>query len=289
MLKQQSGLMLTRDKQYLVESRLLPLAGTLGLGGVSDLVQKIKAGDTVVMSHVVEAMTTNETFFFRDKTPFEALQNEVLPELIKNKVSRALRVWCAAASTGQEPYSIAMILKDFEHRLAGRRIEIVATDVSNEVLGKSKAGLYSHFEVQRGLPIKLLMQHFKQRGEQWQINDDIRGMVQFRNLNLLHDFSYLGTFDIVFCRNVLIYFDQPRKTEILERIARSMTPEGYLSMGAAETVIGLTNEFRSDPACRGFYRPTAVKQIVNAPSIVPAMPVSRPAAQDARDKVSLKA
>ena len=288
-LKQQSGLMLTNDKQYLVESRLLPLAGTLGLGGVVDLIQKIKAGDKVVLSHVVEAMTTNETFFFRDKTPFEALQNGVMPELLNNRTGRpTLRIWCAAASTGQEPYSIAMIMKDLELRLGGRRVEIVATDVSNEVLTKSKAGCYSHFEVQRGLPIKMLMQHFKQKGEVWQINDDIRSMVQFRQLNLLHDFSHLGVFDVIFCRNVLIYFDQPRKTEILGRLAKSLAPDGYLALGAAETVIGLTNEFRSDPACRGFYRPTAVRDVQNAPSIVPAMQPAR-TTTSVKDKIALQA
>ena len=174
-LKERSGLDLSSDKQYLVESRLIPLARKAGLPGIGELVQKLKGGAEPLTSEVVEAMTTNETFFFRDKIPFDHLKEAILPALVQARASRrALRIWCAASSTGQEPYSIAMCVKEFA-ALAGWRVEIVATDLSQEVLEKSKAGIYSQFEVQRGLPIQMLVKYFKQIGELWQINADIRG------------------------------------------------------------------------------------------------------------------
>ena len=164
-------------------------------------------------------MTTNETFFFRDKVPFDHLKDAVLPALVQARAARrSLRIWCAASSTGQEPYSIAMCLKEAGAMLSGWRTEIVATDLSLGVLEKARAGMFSQFEVQRGLPIQLLVKHFTQTGELWQLNADIRSMVQYRQLNLLQDFSHLGTFDIIFCRNVLIYFDQATKTNIFDRI-----------------------------------------------------------------------
>ena len=227
LLKERSGLVLSDDKQYLVESRLLPLARRAGIGSLSELFVKMKQGSDRLVTEVVEAMTTNETFFFRDKIPFDHLHETVFPELLKARASRkSLRIWCAAASTGQEPYSIAMILKNMSAQLAGWRVEIVATDLSHEVLEKCKSGMYSQFEVQRGLPIQMLMSYFKQTGDVWQINPDIRAMVQFRPLNLLQDFSSLGTFDVIFCRNVLIYFDQPTKAAVLGHLAKTMEPDG---------------------------------------------------------------
>src|SRR5262249_22982214 len=157
---------------------------------------------------------------------------------------KSLRIWCAAGSTGQEPYSLAMCLKEMGAMLGGWRVEIVATDLSQEVLEKSKAGIYSQFEVQRGLPIQLLVKCFKQQGELWQINADIRAMVQHRQLNLLHDFSQLGAFDVIFCRNVLIYFDQDTKANVFGRLAKSMEADSFLVLGAAETVVGLTEAFK---------------------------------------------
>jgi chemotaxis protein methyltransferase CheR len=256
LLKDRSGLMLSADKKYLLESRLLPLARKAGVPGISDLVQKMKAGSESLISDVVEAMTTNETFFFRDKTPFDHFKDTVMPELIKARASkRSLRIWCAASSTGQEPYSLAMILKEMGAALSGWRIEIVATDLSPEVLEKCKAGLYTQFEVQRGLPIQLLVKHFKQVGAMWQLNADTRAMVQFRQFNLLQDFAPLGKFDIIFCRNVLIYFDQATKTDIFGRLAKATESDGYLFLGAAETVIGLTDRYRVCPNRRGVYLP----------------------------------
>ncbi|NEW99747.1 protein-glutamate O-methyltransferase CheR [Rhodopseudomonas sp. BR0G17] len=272
LLKERSGLDLSADKQYLVESRLLPLARRLSLGGISDLVLKMKGmGAESLISDVVEAMTTNETFFFRDKVPFDHLREEMLPALLQARAARrSLRIWCAASSTGQEPYSIAMTLKELGPAVAGWRFEIIATDLSPQVLEKSKSGLFSQFEVQRGLPIQLLVKYFKQAGEVWELSPEIRAMVQHRQLNLLHDFSSLGTFDIVFCRNVLIYFDQTTKVAILERIAKRLEPDGYLTLGAAETVVGLTDAFKPHNSRRGVYLPN----MKSAPSIVPAFPAT---------------
>jgi chemotaxis protein methyltransferase CheR len=258
LLKDHSGLDLSADKQYLIESRLLPLARKSGLSGISDLVQKMKGGSASQVAQVVEAMTTNETFFFRDKVPFDHFRETIMPELLKARSGRkAIRIWCAAGSTGQEPYSLAMCLKEMAAALAGWRVEILATDLSQEVLEKSRSGIYSQFEVQRGLPIQLLVKYFKQSGELWQINADIRAMVQHRQLNLLHDFSQLGTFDVIFCRNVLIYFDQDTKINIFNRLAKAMEPDGFLILGAAETVVGLTETFKPHAERRGLYRPSA--------------------------------
>jgi chemotaxis protein methyltransferase CheR len=252
LLKDQSGLDLSADKQYLIESRLLPLSRKAGLQGIPELVQKMKAGSQSLVAQVVEAMTTNETFFFRDKVPFDHFRQAIMPEVLKAR--KSVRIWCAAGSTGQEPYSLAMCLKEMESQLGGFRVEIIATDLSQEVLEKSRAGLYSQFEVQRGLPIQLLVKYFKQAGEFWQINPDIRAMVQHRQLNLLHDFSQLGTFDVIFCRNVLIYFDQDTKISTFNRLAKAMEPDGFLVLGAAETVVGLTDAFKPYPDKRGLYR-----------------------------------
>jgi chemotaxis protein methyltransferase CheR len=275
-LRERSGLDLAADKQYLVESRLIPLARKAGLPGIGELVLKMKGGAEALIADVVEAMTTNETFSFRDKIPFDHLRDTMLPALLQARASRrSLRIWCAAGSTGQEPYSIAMCLKEYGPALAGWRTEIIATDLSNEVLEKSRAGLYSQFEVQRGLPIQLLVKYFKQIGELWQLNADIRAMVQHRQLNLLQDFSHLGTFDVIFCRNVLIYFDQETKVGVFTRLAKRMEADGFLALGAAETVVGLTDVFKPYPEKRGLYRPN----VVRAPSLVPGLPSAKAAAR----------
>jgi chemotaxis protein methyltransferase CheR len=260
LLKERSGLDLSADKQYLVESRLVPLARRVGLAGISELVQKIKGGADALTVDVVEAMTTNETFFFRDKIPFDHMRETILPALTKARANRrSLRIWSAASSTGQEPYSIAMLLKEAGQALAGWRTEIVAADLSQGVLEKSRAGLFSQFEVQRGLPIQLLVKHFTQVGELWQLNADIRGMVQHRQLNLLQDFSHLGMFDVIFCRNVLIYFDQDTKAAIFERLVKQLEPDGMLMLGAAESVVGITDAFKPYPEKRGLYQPNPAR------------------------------
>ena len=260
LLKDHSGLDLSADKQYLIESRLLPLSRKCGVPGIGELVQKMKGGSSSIIAQVVEAMTTNETFFFRDKVPFEHFRDTIMPEMLKARADRkSIRIWCAAGSTGQEPYSLAMCLKEMGAALAGWRVEIIATDLSTEVLEKSKSGVYSQFEVQRGLPIQLLVKYFKQNGELWQISPELRAMVQHRQLNLLHDFSQLGTFDVIFCRNVLIYFDQDTKINIFGRLAKAMEADGFLVLGAAETVVGLTDVFKPFPDKRGLYRPSGAR------------------------------
>jgi chemotaxis protein methyltransferase CheR len=276
-LKDRSGLVLSAEKQYLVESRLLPVARKAGVTTLGELVSKLRgAHDPALMTGVVEAMTTNETFFFRDKVPFEHFRATIMPALLEaRRAARTIRIWCAAASTGQEPYSLAMYLKEIERDILGWRIEMLATDLSGEVLEKARAGIYSQFEVQRGLPIQLLVKHFTRSGEVWQIAPELRAMVRYRQLNLLADFSNLGTFDIVFCRNVLIYFDAETKTDVLNRIARVTASDGYLVLGAAETVVGLTNRFKMVADRRGLYapnldppRPSILDGVRTAPRLV---------------------
>jgi chemotaxis protein methyltransferase CheR len=201
-------------------------------------------------------MMTNETFFFRDKMPFEHFRATIMPALLAaRRGSRTIRIWCAAASTGQEPYSLAMCLKEMEREIGGWHIEIFATDLSNEVLEKARQGIYSQFEAQRGLPIQLLIKYFAKVGELWRIGPEIRAMVKFQQLNLLTPFSYLRSFDLIFCRNLLIYFDQDTKVALLDRLSRAIAADGYLVLGAAETVVGLTDTFKTIPDKRGLFAP----------------------------------
>lgn len=256
LLKRRSGLSLSAEKQYLVESRLMPMAQRAGLSDLTGLVRKLRGGDEALTVDVVEAMTTNETFFFRDKLPFDHFKTFLMPSLLATRARhKRIRIWCAAASTGQEPYSFAMVLKEMGRQVEDFRVEIVATDLSLEVLEKAKAGIYSQFEVQRGLPIQMLLKYFNQHGEMWQVSPDIRAMVQFRPLNLLDDFSKGGIFDLVICRNVLIYFDQETKSAVIDRLARVIAPDGHLILGAAETTIGLSQAFKAIPERRGLYAP----------------------------------
>ena len=257
MLKERSGLVLSAEKDYLLESRLLPLARRHGMTSLGELATRLRQPGTVSLAiAVTEAMTTNETFFFRDRIPFDHLRDTMLPALVAARArEKRIRIWCTAAASGQEPYSIAMMLKGLGAQLNGFRIDILATDLSADVTERAKAGLYSQFEVQRGLPIQLLVKHFSKNGDAWEISPELRAMVQFRTLNLLNDFSPLGQFDIVFCRNVLIYFDQPTKVGVLERIARQMPDDGFLTLGAAETVVGLTDLLAPVPERRGLYMP----------------------------------
>lgn len=269
-IKERSGLTLTADKQYLVESRLLPIARRIGVGSLSELVLKLKfAKDDALMTTVVEAMTTNETFFFRDKTPFEHFRMTIIPTLMGSRSnSRCLRIWCAAASTGQEPYSLAISLKEMGAQFEDWRIDILATDLSNEVLERARQGIYSQFEVQRGLPIQMLVKYFTQTGDMWQAVPEIRSMVQFHKLNLLSDFSHLGWFDLIFCRNLLIYFDQQTKIDMLDRLARVVAHDGYLILGASETVLGLTDRFKALPDKRGVYVPNIEAAKLKSPAAV---------------------
>lgn len=254
LLRRRAGIQLTTDKTYLLESRLAPLARKEGLASIEDLLQVVRSRrDERLISQIVDVMTTNETFFFRDKTPFDLMKNVALPELTAQRKPR-LRIWCAACSTGQEPYSLAMMLEDNPALTKGASVEIVATDISPRVLEKAKSGLYSQFEVQRGLPIQMMMKHFTQKDDLWQISDKIRSMVTFREHNLMDQPSMFGKFDVVFIRNVLIYFDPPTKGAVLERVSSVMNPGGFVLLGAAETVIGITKKFEAMKEHRGLYK-----------------------------------
>ena len=256
LLHLRSGLSLSPEKRYLAESRLGILCRRRSIDGIEILVQQLRQGGNAVLENaVVEAMTTNETLFFRDHTPFDLFRNVILPEkLASNAPSRSLRIWCAAVSTGQEAYSLAMLLDEAAPRLAGWKIEILGTDISTEVLEKAHQGLYSQFEVQRGLPIQLLLKYFRQEGDKWRVNERIRAMVELRPHNLLESSSHLGQFDVIFCRNVMIYFDVPTKARVMAALSQRLSPNGAFVLGAAETVIGITTTLVPDPVHRGLYR-----------------------------------
>lgn len=257
-LKERSGLVLGDEKAYLLESRLMPVARKHGMSGLEDLIGKIRVGATEnLLVDVTEAMTTNESFFFRDVKPFDLFRDHILKNLIETRsAKKSFRIWCAAASSGQEPYSLAILLKEAAAQLSGWRTEIVGTDISKEILARAKEGKYSQFEVQRGLAIQMLVKYFTKEGEQWQIKPEMRDMVSYRDFNLLNDFSSLGKFDVIFCRNVLIYFDQETKKQILERMARLLPEDGVVFLGGAETVLGITDKFEPVPGQRGIYKLT---------------------------------
>lgn len=256
-LKERSGLALLPQKQYLLESRLMPVVRRMGIADIGELVRRLRAPDAEPLRvAVTEAMTINESFFFRDKIPFERFTDTMLPALLAARTAqRRIRVWCSAAASGQEPYSLAMLVREASDQLAGWRVEILATDIGAEVLDRARAGIYTQFEVQRGLPIMMLVKYFTQVGELWQLTPELRGMVQFKEHNLLHDYARLGVFDVVFCRNVLIYFDQQTKIDVIGRLARAIAPDGYLVLGAAETVVGLSEAFKPLADKRGLYMP----------------------------------
>jgi chemotaxis protein methyltransferase CheR len=261
-LKKRSGLIVGVDKTYLIESRLNPVARRLGHSGLDAMTEALRAGKSPTLeSSVIEAMTTNESSFFRDRLPFERLKTTILPRVMaQREATKRLHIWCAACATGQEPYSIAIILKEMEAQLRGWQVDILGTDIAAGVLEKAKAGIYTQFEVQRGLPIQLLVRHFIQEGETWRLDASVRAMVRFRQFNLLEDFSGLGTFDIVFCRNVLIYFDRDTKVQILDGVAKATAADGCLVLGSAETLVGLTDSLRPIADERGVYEPARAKR-----------------------------
>lgn len=255
MLKKESGLVLSDDKQYLVESRLGPVAKRLEYKDVATMVADWYASKKPnLQNQIVEAMTINESFFFRDKTPFDNFKDITLPGLIEQKArTRHIRIWSAAASTGQEAYSLAMILNEHKHLLEGWRIEILGTDLCSEALAKAKSGLYSQFEVQRGMPVTYLVKNFKQVGTMWQLDPSITSMVKFSQFNLMNSFASLGKFDVIFCRNVLIYFDRDTKADILSRMENQSNPGCHLVLGASETLVGLNSKYSQINSARGLY------------------------------------
>lgn len=251
MLRRRSGLVLTPDKLALARSRLAPVAELFGFRSVAALLAEFPHPREEMAQAVTEAMTTNETSFFRDREPFVHFRDVVLPALTTARAhTRRVRIWCAAVSTGQEAYSLAMILD--EAALAGFdwRIDLIATDLSAGAIARAKEGVYSQFEVQRGLPIQSLLKHFTQDGNQWRVSDRLRRMVSFRTFNLLDDFGWLGEIDVVFCRNVLLYFDAQAKAAVFAKLGDILAPDGTLVLGTTESA----ESFAAVPeAPRGFF------------------------------------
>ena len=257
LVRKRSAIVLETEKSYLVESRLTPLARREGFGSIAEVVAKLRmSGFSTLHSKVVEAMTTNETSFFRDLQPFEALKKVVLPDLIaKRSPVRQLRIWCAACSTGQEPYTVAMLIKENFPQLSGWDIKILATDLSTQVLEKAKTGCFNQVEINRGLPSTYVVKYFERAGLNWQLKQTVREMIEFRPLNLIEAWPVLNPMDIVFIRNVLIYFDVQTKKEIFGKIKRLLRPDGYLFLGGAESTLNLDDSFvRSEIEKASVYR-----------------------------------
>ncbi len=254
LVKARSGIVLTTEKSYMLETRLTPIMKRDRLVSLDALATRLRQAPALPLAtEVVEALTTNESSFFRDGRPFEHLR-QILPKLAASRpAGQALRIWSAASSTGQEAYSIAMIIQELSPLLAGRRVEILGTDLSREVLARAQEGLFSQFEVQRGLPVQLLVKHFKPEAGRWRISDALRAMVRWQSFNLLDNPAALGRFDIIFCRNVLIYFDAATKTQVLANLANQLQPDGYVYLGGAETVLGLTTRLVPSAGERGAY------------------------------------
>lgn len=254
-VKGRSGLTLSPDKAYLLENRLMAVARKWGMNDIEGLATTVRGmPNEELLREITEAMTTNETLFFRDQSPFDQLEKIVLPRLREARSEkRHIRIWSAGCSSGQEPYSVAMVVKQMGSAFEDWRVDIVATDISRTMLDKARTGLYTQFEVQRGLPIAMLMKFFSQAGDKWELDPGIRAMVDFDEFNLLNDPAPLGRFDIVFCRNVLIYLDQETKTLVLDNIRKLMPDDGVLYMGGAETVMGVTENFQPVSEHRGMY------------------------------------
>jgi chemotaxis protein methyltransferase CheR len=266
LLKSRSGLVIGPDKLYLLETRLASILKQQELRDLQTLADKLRApGADALARDVVEAMTTNESFFFRDDKPFVHFRGQALPRLLAARGAAApLRIWSAASSSGQEAYTLAMILSECRASLGNRRVEIIGTDIAREQLTRAREGTYTQFEVQRGLPMQMLVKYFRKEDAGWRVAEPLRAMVQFREFNLLTDLRPLGQFDVVFCRNVLIYFDQPTKTKVLEAVARQMPTDGVLYLGGAETVLGITNRFAPLPGERGVYGLSEAPRMVAA-------------------------
>ena len=239
LVRQHSAIVLEPGKEYLVESRLASLAQREAQGDIAGLVTRLQQDRSgKLTSQVVDAMTTNETLFFRDGHPFEALRHQILPALFSTRgATRRIDIWCGASSSGQEPYSIAMVLREELERHLGWTASLLATDINEEMLARTREGLYSQLEVNRGMPITALMKHFDKQGTQWQAKPYLRDMITTKPLNLATPFPPLGQFDVVFLRNVLIYFDPEVKKAVLDRVRKVLRPDGYLFLGGSETTL----------------------------------------------------
>jgi chemotaxis protein methyltransferase CheR len=257
LLSKRSAVVLEPGKEYLVETRLAPVVRKLGVGSISDLVTRLRMpGSNGLVTQVVEALLTNETSFFRDVHPFESLRKTVIPDLMgRRRGERALTVWCCASSTGQEPYSLAMLLREHFPELQTWKVSLLATDLSCDALSRAREGKYNQIEINRGLPASLLVKYFRQHGTHWQLKEEIRSLVDFRELNLSEPWPYLPRMDLVLIRNVMIYFEVETKKAILGSLARLLKPDGYLLLGGAETTFNLHDAFRRvDQLKAGFFQ-----------------------------------
>jgi chemotaxis protein methyltransferase CheR len=256
LLKERSGLNLGEDSRSLLDARLRPLLKEFRLTSLSELAAaSIRPESEYLRSRIAQAVTVQESYFFRDKAPFEFFAKAILPQLVAaRRATQQIRIWCAAAAMGQEPYSLAMLIAEHEAELAGFSVEIYATDYAKDALTRARKGIYSQFEVQRGLPVSLLVKYFDKREKGWELKPDIRAMVKFGENNLLREVLARG-FDVIFCRNVLIYFDEGTKRKVLASLAGALAPDGWLVLGAAETTTGLCKDFIvPSEAPRGIYR-----------------------------------
>ncbi len=254
LLKRRTGIVINPLKTSQIATRLAPVARRFGFRNSDELLHELPHALESMLRPVVEAMTTNDTWFFRDRSPFEQFREIVLPDLMSRRSrSRKLRIWCAAAATGQEAYSLAMLLQEAGLTKDGWTIELIASDISSECVARAKEGLYTSFEVQRGLNIKRLIAHFSQEGDRWRVSDSLRRMVKFRTFNLLDEYGWIGEIDVIFCRNVLLYFEPQTKTRILDRLAETLAPDGYLVVGTAEIPHEVSNAFELLPDSRGLY------------------------------------
>jgi len=255
LLLENSGLSLTQDKSYLLTTRLQPVAQSLGLNNLAELTEMLRKNPAArTTALVVQAMATNETSFFRDMKPFVHLKKNIFPALVNsNSATKTVRIWSAGCSTGQEPYSIAMVAREFFRVFPDWTVQIVATDIAEDVLAYAKEGVYSHFEIQRGLSMKLMLENFSMENTQWRIHDDLKRMVKFGVFNLLSPMEVMGKFDVIFCRNVLIYFDIKTKKSVLNRLSHRLQQDGYLLLGACESAIGIDTNLRLTVEMPGVY------------------------------------
>jgi chemotaxis protein methyltransferase CheR len=254
LVKARSGIVLTPDKEYMLETRLTPLLKAQGIQDLDMLAMLLRDPRAASLARTVtEALTTNESSFFRDGKPFDHLKRLVPGLLPARPAGHRLRIWSAACSTGQEAYSVAMVLAD----LGVRNAEIYGTDLSREVVERAREGVFTQFEVQRGLPVQMMVKYFRQESGRWRVVPELRAMARFEERNLLSDHRMLGRFDVIFCRNVLIYFDPPTKGRVLNAMAAQLAPDGVLYLGGAETVLGLTDRLAAVPGERGVYAPVA--------------------------------
>jgi chemotaxis protein methyltransferase CheR len=253
-LRRRAGLVLADRKAHMVETRLTPVMRRFGFRDVGSLLKELHYGHEALVQAVIEAMTTNDSAFFRDKRTFEEFREIVLPTLLRDRAeAKQLRIWCAACAAGQEPYSLAMILDDENLVMNGWNITLIGTDINAQMIARAQEGVYSQFEVQRGLPIRRLVTNFTQEGTDWRIADHLRRMVTFRTFNLLDSFGWLPDCDVVFCRNVLMYFDHKTRLSVLDRIGEILAPDGALLVGPAETMGGYTVGYTQTDSAPGLF------------------------------------